>query len=68
MIIFNNTSADFVLISADALLKMIIILKELRITQLWSYNERTEIKTKSADVSLEMIIILKELRIAQLCS
>ena len=31
MIIFNNTSADFVLISADVLSKMIIILKELRI-------------------------------------
>jgi hypothetical protein len=28
---FNNTSADFVLISADVLLKMIIILKEVRI-------------------------------------
>ena len=30
VIIFNNTSADSVLISADALLKMITILKELR--------------------------------------
>ena len=30
-IIFNNISADFVLISADVLLKIIIILKELRI-------------------------------------
>ena len=29
MIIFNNTSADFVFISADVLLKMITILKEL---------------------------------------
>ena len=41
VIIFNNTSADFVLISADVLLKMITILKELRITQLCSKNERT---------------------------
>ena len=29
VIIFNNTSADFVFISADVLLKMITILKEL---------------------------------------
>ena len=36
VIIFNNTSADFVLISADVLSKMIIILKELRIVQLRS--------------------------------
>ena len=41
MIIFNNASADFVLISADALLKIITILKELRITQLCSKNGRT---------------------------
>ena len=31
MIIFNNTSADFVLISADLLLKMIITLIQLTI-------------------------------------
>ena len=30
VVIFNKTSADFVLISADVLLKMITILKELR--------------------------------------
>ena len=41
VIIFNNTSADFVLISADVTLKMITILKELRIAQLCSKNERT---------------------------
>ena len=41
MIIFNNTSADFVLISADVLLKMTTILKELRITQLYSKSEQT---------------------------
>ena len=35
MIIFNNTSADFVLISADVLLKIVIILIELRIAQLF---------------------------------
>ena len=33
---FNNTLADFVLISADLLLKIIIILIELRIAQLCS--------------------------------
>ena len=38
MIIFNNTSAEFVLISADVLLKMITILKEMRITQLCSFK------------------------------
>ena len=36
VVIFNNTSADFVLISADVLLKMITILKELRIAKLRS--------------------------------
>ena len=41
VIIFNNTSADFVLISADVLLNIITILKELRIAQLCSKNERT---------------------------
>ena len=41
MIIFNNTSADFVFISADVLLKMTIILVELRIAQLCSRNEWT---------------------------
>jgi hypothetical protein len=44
VIIFNNTSADFALISADVLLKMITVLKELRITQLCSKKERTLIK------------------------
>ena len=41
MVIFNITLADFVLISADVLLKVIIILIELRIVQLSSENERT---------------------------
>ena len=41
MVIFNNTSADFVLISADVLLKMSTILKELRIAQLRSKNIRS---------------------------
>ena len=36
MIIINNTSADFVLISEDVLLEIIIILIEMRITQLCS--------------------------------
>ena len=41
VIIFNNTSPGFVLISADVLLKMVTILKELRIVRLCSKNERT---------------------------
>ena len=41
VVIFNITSADFVLISADVLLKMTTILKELRIAQLCSKSERT---------------------------
>ena len=41
MIISDNTSADFVLISADVILKMITILKEPRIAQLCSKNGRT---------------------------
>ena len=40
MVIFNNTSADFVLISADVLLKIATILKELKIAQLRSKNKR----------------------------
>ena len=43
---FDNTSADFGLISADVLLKMTTILKELRIAQLWSKNKRTIVKTE----------------------
>ena len=38
VVIFNNTSADIVLISADVTLKMTTILKELRIAQLCSKN------------------------------
>ena len=41
VVIFSNTSADFVLISANVLLKMTTILKELRIEQLLSENKRT---------------------------
>ena len=41
MIIFNNTSAEIKTKSANVLLKMIIILKELRIAQQCSKNERT---------------------------
>ena len=41
VVIFNNTSADFVLISADVLLKMTIILKEQGIAQLRSTNKQT---------------------------
>ena len=42
VIIFNNTPADFVLISADVLLKKISILKELRMAaKVCSKNERT---------------------------
>ena len=38
---FNITSADFVLMSADVVLKMITILKEMRIAQLCLKSERT---------------------------
>ena len=41
MIIFNNTSAEIKTKSADVLLKMIIVLKELRIAKLCSWNEQT---------------------------
>ena len=41
VIIFNNTSAEIKAKSADVLLKMITILKELRIAQLCSKTERT---------------------------
>ena len=39
--IFNMTSANFVMMSADAVLKMATLLKEMRIVQLCSLNERT---------------------------
>ena len=42
MIIFNDTSAEFKTKSADVLLKIIIILSELRITK---QNERILTKT-----------------------
>ena len=41
MIIFNNVSAEIKTKSDDALLEMILTLKELRIAQLSSYNEWT---------------------------
>ena len=41
MIIFSNISAEIKKKSADVLLKMITILKELRIPQLCSKNEQT---------------------------
>ena len=40
MVIFNNTPDDFILISADMILKITTIVKELRIAQLCSKNER----------------------------
>ena len=43
VVIFHNTSADFVLISADVLLKTTTILKELRIAQL---QKQTDFKLK----------------------
>ena len=39
VVIFDSTSADFVLISADVILET--ILKEMRIAKLCSKNERT---------------------------
>ena len=45
MLIFNIiTSADFVLISADVILKMTKILNQLRIAQMCSKNGRTLVK------------------------
>ena len=41
VVIFNIISADFVLMSADVVLKMTTILKEMRIAQLCSKSERT---------------------------
>ena len=41
MIIFNNSSSDFVLISADVNLKIVTILKELRIVQLCTKSGQT---------------------------
>ena len=41
VVIFNITSADFVLMSADVVLKMTTILKGMRIVQLCSKSERT---------------------------
>ena len=40
MVVFNITSADFVLISADVVLKITKILKEMRIALLPSQNEQ----------------------------
>ena len=51
VVIFNNTSANFVLISADVLLKMTTILKELRIAQLRSKNKRTLVDVTSKDIN-----------------
>ena len=39
VVIFNNTSAEIKTKSADLLLKMTTILKELRIAQLWFENK-----------------------------
>ena len=41
VVIFNNTSAEIKTTSADVLLKMTTIFKELRIAQLQSKNKRT---------------------------
>ena len=41
VVILNITSADFVLMSADVVLKMTTILKEMRIAQLCSKSEQT---------------------------
>ena len=41
VVIFNMTSADFVLISVDVVQKMTTILKEMRIAQLLSKSERS---------------------------
>jgi hypothetical protein len=51
---FNNTSADFVLISADVILKIITILKELKIAQLCSKNGRTLISGSIFDEAVKL--------------
>ena len=47
VVIFNTTSADIKTKSADVILKMTTILKEMRIAQLWSKSERTLVKYES---------------------
>ena len=60
MVIFNITSADFVWISADVILKMTAILNQLRIAQLCSKNGRILGTTLSrSDVVLFQRITLK---------
>ena len=44
VVIFNIISGDFVFMSADVILKMTTILKQMRIKQLCSKSERTLIK------------------------
>ena len=51
VVIFNNTSADFVLIIADVILKMTTILKEMSIVQLCSKSERTLAGTSDGNFS-----------------
>ena len=55
VVIFNITSVDFVLMSADVVLKMTTMLKEIRIAQLCSTSERT-------------LTVLKEIQLCQVCA
>ena len=77
MIISNNTSADFLSISADVLLKMITILKELRVAQVCSFKKWTDfswlhgnstINSLQEQASFEVLIAFRELRQANLGS
>ena len=55
MFIFNNTSADFVLMSADVFLKMIIILSELKMNGLYSF-----LKNNSAQILIQSWVIFEK--------
>ena len=47
VVIFNIKSVDFVLMSADVVLKMTRILREMKIEQLWSKSGRTLLKIQT---------------------
>ena len=49
VVIFNNTSAEIKTKSADVLLKMTTILKELRIAQLCFKNEQSLIEERETE-------------------
>ena len=58
MVIFNKTSADFVLMSADVVLKMTTILKEISFAQLCSKSERTLVAPVSFLFNHELVSVV----------